>query len=103
GSGRQLTLQQVAIDLASRLRSLFTEGPGGRRPVHGGVARFDTDPRWHDLIPFHEYFHGDTGAGLGAAHQTGWTGLLIDLLLGMPRSGSSTAGGVASSRLLPRC
>ncbi|HLI57177.1 MAG TPA: glucosidase [Actinomycetota bacterium] len=87
GSGRQLTLREVAQQLAGRLTSLFLEGPDGRRPVHGGIARFDEDPRWHGLIPFHEYFHGDTGAGLGAAHQTGWTGLLIDLLLGMPPQG----------------
>ena len=56
----------------------------GHRPVHGGATRFDEDPAWHDLIPFHEYFHGDTGAGLGASHQTGWTGLIVDLLLRPP-------------------
>jgi hypothetical protein len=84
GSGRQYTLAEVANDLSRRLLGLFSEGPDGRRPVHGGAARFDRDPDWHGLIPFHEYFHGDTGAGLGASHQTGWTGLIIDLLLRTP-------------------
>jgi hypothetical protein len=86
GSGRRQTLMGVADALAARLTGLFTPGVDGRRPVHGGAERFDTDPVWHGLIPFHEYFHGETGAGLGASHQTGWTGLLIDLLLGLPNS-----------------
>jgi hypothetical protein len=80
GSGRRATLAEVAAQLAERLVALFRAGADGRRPVHGGVARFDRDPRWHDLIPFHEFFHGDTGAGLGASHQTGWTGLVVDLM-----------------------
>ena len=80
GSGRQCTLREVSDDLADRLVALFREGDGGRRPVHGGAPRFDGDPRWHGLIPFHEYFHGETGAGLGASHQTGWTGLVADLI-----------------------
>lgn len=87
GSGRQASLEAVAHDLARRLVSIFRPGPDGRRPVHGASARFDHDPAWHDLLPFHEYFHGETGAGLGAAHQTGWTGLLIDLLLRPPPAG----------------
>jgi hypothetical protein len=62
------------------LISLFLPGLDGRRPVHGGVERFSTDPEWRDLVSFHEYFHGDDGAGLGAAHQTGWTGLVADLI-----------------------
>jgi mannosylglycerate hydrolase MGH1-like protein len=86
GSGRHLTLIDVADDIARRLTALFLEGPDGRRPVHGRFDRFHTDPAWHDLIPFHEYFHGDTGAGLGASHQTGWTALIIELLLGLPVS-----------------
>ena len=88
GSGRRATLADVSKDLAARLVSLFREDAEGRRPVHGGILRFDHDPDWHDLIPFHEYFNGDTGAGLGASHQTGWTGLIVDLLLGMPAKGS---------------
>ena len=81
GSGMNQSLTSVADDLAGRLVGLFREGADGHRPVHGPYSKFDTDPEWHDCIPFHEYFHGDTGAGLGASHQTGWTGLGVDLLL----------------------
>jgi hypothetical protein len=81
GSGTKMPLDQVADDLARRLVSLFLDDEHGRRPVFGDVALFQTDPDWHDLIPFHEYFHGDTGFGLGASHQTGWTGLVVDLIL----------------------
>jgi hypothetical protein len=81
GSGRHVTLDAAADAIADRLVAAFREGPDGRRPVHGDAAKFHDDPSWHRMIPFHEYFHGDTGAGLGAAHQTGWTGLVIDLLL----------------------
>ncbi len=84
GSGNRATLAEVARDLSRRLAGIFREGQDGHRPVHGGAARFDEDPDWHNLIPFHEYFHGDTGAGLGASHQTGWTGLVVDLLLRPP-------------------
>jgi hypothetical protein len=81
GSDTRRTLGQVADDIADRLVSTFREGEDGRRPVHGPYEKFHTDPAWHDAVPFHEYFHGDTGAGLGASHQTGWTGLVADLLL----------------------
>jgi hypothetical protein len=81
GSGRQLDLDAVADDLAARLVGVFRDGDDGRRPVHGPYDKFHTDPEWHSMLPFHEYFHGDTGAGLGASHQTGWTGLVADLLL----------------------
>jgi hypothetical protein len=81
GAGTMLALGAVADGVADRLVSTFREGPDGRRPVHGPYEKFHVDPAWHDLIPFHEYFHGDTGAGLGASHQTGWTGLVIDFLL----------------------
>ena len=84
GSGNRATLAEVARDLSRRLAGIFREGQDGHRPVHGGAARFDEDPDWHNLIPFHECFHGDTGAGLGASHQTGWTGLVVDLLLRPP-------------------
>ena len=80
GSGQQMQLSEVARDLSGRLASIFLEGPDGRRPVFGGYAAMQRDPAWHDNLRFHEYFHGDTGAGLGASHQTGWTGLVIDLL-----------------------
>jgi hypothetical protein len=81
GSGSRLNLREVADELARRLVAIFLEGPDGRRPVFGGVERFHGDPAWHDALHFHEYFHGDDGAGLGASHQTGWTGLVADLLL----------------------
>jgi hypothetical protein len=81
GSGRQLTLAQVADELSARLISLFTKDATGRRPVFGDYELLQDDPAWHDNIPFHEYFHGDTGAGLGASHQTGWTGIVADLIL----------------------
>jgi Mannosylglycerate hydrolase MGH1-like glycoside hydrolase domain len=80
GGGRRLTLHDVANELARRLISLFVPGPDGRRPVAGDVELYQTDPAWTDLLWFHEYFHGDTGAGLGASHQTGWTGLVLDLI-----------------------
>ncbi len=80
-TGEPRTLTEVADDIAGRLVALFREAPDGRRPVHGPYEKFHRDPVWHEVIPFHEYFHGDTGAGLGAAHQTGWTGLVADLLL----------------------
>ena len=82
GSGQQLTLFEVAQELARRLSALFLRDEQGRRPVYGGCAKFQEDPHWRDLILFYEYFHGDQGAGLGASHQTGWTGvvaLLLDL------------------------
>jgi hypothetical protein len=81
GMDRQLTLAQVADELSARLTGIFLEGEDGRRPVFGGYELFQRDPAWHDLIPFHEYFHADTGAGLGSSHQTGWTGLVADLII----------------------
>jgi hypothetical protein len=82
GSGTYLNLSEVADDLGRRLVSLFLPGPDGRRPVHGDRALCRDDPAWRDLVWFHEYFDGDTGAGLGASHQTGWTGLVIHLIAG---------------------
>ena len=84
GSGRMHTLEAVADDLSRRLISTFTEGADGGRPVYGDAALFRREP-WRGLVPFHEYFHGDTGAGLGAPHQTGWTGLVADLIIGSRR------------------
>ena len=80
GSGVQLTLDEVADEITRRLVSLFLPGPDGRRPVHGDYPLLQEDPAWRDPIWFHEYFHGDTGAGLGASHQTGWTGLVLHLI-----------------------
>lgn len=81
GSGVMMNLQQVADEIRRRLVSVFLEQPDGTRAVFGGSERFQTDPRWHDPL-FYEYFHGDNGAGLGASHQTGWTGLVADLIIG---------------------
>ena len=80
GSGNTLTLWEVAAELSRRLTKIFLRDDQGRRPVHGDVEKFQTDPNWRDLLLFHEYFNGDTGAGLGASHQTGWTGLVTKLL-----------------------
>jgi hypothetical protein len=80
GSGQALPLWDVATALSRRLTRIFLRGPDGRRPVYGGARKFQTDPHWRDLILFHEYFHGDNGAGIGASHQTGWTGLVAKLL-----------------------
>jgi hypothetical protein len=80
GSGAMLPLAACADDLRRRLISLFVRDEDGRRPCHGYVERLQTDPRWRDNITFNEYFHGDNGAGLGASHQTGWTGLVADLI-----------------------
>jgi len=87
GSGRQMNLLEVAREIGGRLATTFTNDEHGRRPVFGGIEKFQTDPHWHDLLLFHEYFHGDNGAGLGASHQTGWTGTvaLLFLLGGGPR------------------
>ena len=80
GSGHQLTLFEVAKEIADRLIATFLQRPDGTRPVYGGTERFQEDPHWRDLILFYEYFHGDNGAGLGASHQTGWTGLVAPLI-----------------------
>ena len=80
GSGRMLTLWEVATELSQRLSSIFLRDGAGRRPVHGSSEKFQNDPHWRDLVLFHEYFHGDTGQGLGASHQTGWTAIVAKLL-----------------------
>ena len=92
-SGRELNLREVAVELAGRLAATFTNDADGRRPVFGGTERFQTDPLWHDLVPFHEYFHGDNGAGLGASHQTGWTGL-VALLFGFGSGAPAAPGAI---------
>jgi mannosylglycerate hydrolase MGH1-like protein len=80
GSGKTMTLWEVTTDLSYRLIRLFLKDDAGRRPVHGDRRKFQTDPHWRDLILFHEYFDGNTGAGLGASHQTGWTGVVAKLI-----------------------
>jgi hypothetical protein len=95
GSGRELNLLEIATEIGRRLASTFTEDEHGRRPVFGGIEKFQTDPHWHDLLLFHEYFHGDNGAGIGASHQTGWTGTVAVLLL-MGAGLRSPSGAMAS-------
>ena len=80
GSGQMMTLWEVATDISRRLARIFQRDSGGRRPVYGGVEKFQSDPHWRDWVLFYEYFHGDNGAGIGASHQTGWTGLVAKLL-----------------------
>ncbi|MCW3059866.1 MAG: uncharacterized protein JWQ02_1687 [Capsulimonas sp.] len=80
GSGHMLTLWEVAAELSHRLTHLFAHDEAGRRPVYGYAEKFQNDPHWKDLILFYEYFHGDNGAGIGASHQTGWTGLVAKLM-----------------------
>jgi len=79
-SGKMMNLFEVARELASRLIGIFARDASGRRPVYGGTEKFQTDPHWKDYILFYEYFHGDNGAGLGASHQTGWTGVVAKLI-----------------------
>jgi hypothetical protein len=80
GSGNLMNLFEVAREIASRLTRIFLRDESGRRPVYGGTEKFQTDPHWKDNILFFEYFHGDNGAGLGATHQTGWTGVVAKLI-----------------------
>jgi hypothetical protein len=80
GSGRSMTLYQVAEEIARRNANLFLRDKDGRRAVYGGVRKFQDDPHWRDLVLFYEYFHGDNGAGLGASHQTGWTGIVARMM-----------------------
>jgi hypothetical protein len=80
GSGKQMNLYQVAEEIGRRLGNIFLKGQDGRRPVFGGSEKFQLDPHWRDCILFYEYFHGDNGAGLGASHQTGWTGIVARIL-----------------------
>ncbi len=98
GSGVRMTLGRVAEDLSRRLVSIFLDDGSGRRPVFGDVELFQTHPDWHDHVPFYEYFHGDTGRGVGASHQTGWTGLVVDLIL----RGSAGTSGPDPVRRRPR-
>ena len=80
GSGQMMTLWEVAAEISRRLSRIFLLSPEERRPFFGNAEKFQTDPNWRNHLLFYEYFHGDTGAGLGASHQTGWTGLVAKLL-----------------------
>jgi hypothetical protein len=98
GSGKMLTLWEVAAELSRRLTSIFLKDENGRRPVFANAPKFQSDPHWNDLILFYEYFHGDTGSGVGASHQTGWTGLVTKMLQQSGESGKRRkhASAVAS-------
>src|SRR5207247_10795480 len=91
GSSRRMNLYQVAEEIHRRLACIFLRDQDGRRPVYGGTETLQTDPHWRDLVLFYEYFHGDNGAGLGASHQTGWTGIVAR---GMHLFATTTAGQV---------
>jgi hypothetical protein len=95
GSGRMMTLSEVATELSQRLTRIFLEDQDGRRPVFGRQELFQSDPDWHGLIPFHEYLHGDTGTAVGASHQTGWTAMVAKLL---QQSGESNEGHRSRAR-----
>jgi hypothetical protein len=97
GSGHMLDLQGVARELSTRLSRIFLADAWGRRPCHGAEDRFATDPHWKDLVLFHEYFHGDTGRGVGASHQTGWTALVVRCIEDLVRARSQTTSVPAST------
>jgi hypothetical protein len=110
GSGEKRTLWQIAAEISRRLESIFLPGDDGRRPVFGNVELFQSDPHWRNYVPFFEYFHGDNGRGVGASHQTGWTGLVAKLLeqtatqMVAPRAETSATRddpGQAASQLRP--
>jgi len=97
GSGRYMNLEQVAMELANRLSSLFLPRADGSRPCHGEQRRYADDPHFRDLLLFSEYFHGDDGRGVGASHQTGWTALVINCLETVARERSRRAAPVGAS------
>jgi hypothetical protein len=80
GSGVMMNLFEVSTEIGERLSNIFTRNGEGKRPVYGGIEKFQQDPNWRDYILFYEYFHGDNGAGLGASHQTGWTGVVAKII-----------------------
>ena len=80
GSGKMMNLFEVSKEIADRLSRIFLRNEQGRRPVYGGTEKFQSDPHWRDHLLFYEYFHGDNGAGLGASHQTGWTGCVAKVI-----------------------
>ena len=99
GSGKWMNLFEVSREIANRLISIFLRDEAGRRPVYGGSEKFQSDPHWRDYLLFFEYFHGDNGAGIGASHQTGWTGVVAKLieLFGQLDGDSLLAGGKAEA------
>jgi len=100
GSGKQMTLYEVAKEIARRLSSIFLRDANGKRPVYGGSKKFQEDLHWKDYILFCEYFHGDNGAGVGASHQTGWTGVIARTLDLFARVTASDLLGTSKADLL---
>jgi hypothetical protein len=105
GSGTMMTLYEVAVEINKRLAKIFLRDEKGRRAVYGNMDKFQNDPYWKDLILFHEYFHGENGAGLGASHQTGWTGVIAHLMrisaLVNPETVLSTESAYAAIQVEP--
>jgi hypothetical protein len=97
-----MTLFEVAKEIADRLASIFLRNANGKRPVYGGTKKFQDDPHWKDYILFYEYFHGDNGAGLGASHQTGWTGVVARSLDLFARVKAADALQIAKDDLTAR-
>lgn len=102
GSGQRMTLFEVAREISGRLALIFLPDADRRRPVFGGTAKFQEDPHWRDLLLFYEYFHGDSGAGLGASHQTGWTGVIARLLDLFGRVDASDVLTLPKERMMER-
>ncbi len=98
GSGKQMNLQEIAAELSKRLSSIFLMREDGTRPLYGSDWRYSKDPHWKDLVLFHEYFHGDTGKGLGASHQTGWTALAIRCIENIARKKTSKSEKIKSTK-----
>jgi hypothetical protein len=96
GSGQYLTLNQIADELSQRLIAIFARDAAGRRAVFGEQPLFQNDPDWRDYVPFYEYFHGDTGTGVGASHQTGWTGVIAKLIQQQGEHATSSNDGQAA-------
>jgi len=101
GSGQERSFGEISQDLADRLVSIWLPGPDALRPVYGETERLQTDPAWKDNLTFNEYFHVDNGAGLGGTHQTGWTALVVDLILDPPSAGLESMLASPNSRDLP--
>jgi hypothetical protein len=97
-----MTLFEVAKELGRRLSAIFLHDASGKRPVYGGTKKFQEDPHWKDYILFYEYFHGDNGAGLGASHQTGWTGLIARSLDLFARLSAANALQIPKDELLSK-
>jgi hypothetical protein len=102
GSGKHLALFEVAKEISRRLAGIFLRDANSKRPVYGGAKKFQEDPHWKDYILFYEYFHGDNGAGLGASHQTGWTGVIARAIDLFARLHPEAALRISKDELLAR-